>query len=71
MTAKCCTRLAPSILPAAVLLFLPKCPMCLVAWLALSTGIGISAAGAAFLREGIVLACVAALVPVIRRAFQS
>jgi hypothetical protein len=88
MTAQCCTGGGPSrrlarrlwgagasILPGAVLLFLPKCPLCLAAWLAVVTGFGISAATAAWVRGLIVVFPVAAMVlaaaySVRRRAFR-
>jgi hypothetical protein len=78
MTAQCCTgggpsrRLAPrlsgiaaSILPGAVLVLLPKCPLCLVAWLALTAGIGVSAAAVAWVRGLIVVVWVGGLALVI------
>ncbi len=37
---------AASILPGAILLFLPKCPLCLAAFLTVATGRSFSAAGA-------------------------
>ena len=92
MTAQCCTGGGPSrrlarriwgagasVLPGAVLLFLPKCPLCLAAWLTavtgIGTGIGISAAAAAWVRGLIVVLPVAAVVlagahTVRRRAFR-
>jgi len=62
MTAQCCcvggrtsnrlarrfSRVTASILPGALLVLLPKCPLCLAAWLTVATGIGFSAAGAAW-----------------------
>jgi hypothetical protein len=73
MTAQCCTGGGPSrrlarpsgaaasILPGTLLLFLPKCPLCLAAWLTVVTGIGISPAAAAWVRELIVVFSVAAV----------
>ena len=68
MTAQCCTggrpsrRLArrlsaaaASILPGAALLLLPKCPLCVAAWLTLATGVAVPAAAARGLRGFIVV----------------
>jgi hypothetical protein len=88
MTGQCCTGEGPSrrhaqrlsgsaasILPTAVVLFLPKCPLCLAAWLTAVTGIGISAAAAAYVRGTIVVFWGAALALTVaqlvrRRAFR-
>lgn len=72
MTGQCCTggpasrhlarrlsRAAASILPGAVLVLLPKCPLCLAAWLTAAAGVGISA-GAAWVRTILVVFCVTA-----------
>jgi len=74
MTVQCCggegqwrrlarrvSAAAAPVLPGAVLLVLPKCPLCLAAWLAVGTGAGISAAAAGRVREGIVVFWVLAL----------
>ena len=74
MTGQCCMAgraphyLAPrvseataSILPAAFLMLLLKCPLCLAAWLTVGTGVSFSAACAAWLRGSIVLLWVGAL----------
>lgn len=66
MTGQCCRRaeggrassrltlrisaVTASLLPAAALVLLPKCPLCLAAWLTVMTGVGFSAAGADLLR---------------------
>jgi len=52
---------AASILPGAALLLLPKCPLCLAAWLTLVTGVGFSAAGAAWLRGTVLVFWIAAV----------
>jgi hypothetical protein len=67
-------RAAASILPGALLVLLPKCPLCLAAWLTVVTGVGFSAAGAAWARAMLVVFWVAAVVfaaaPIVRkRAF--
>ena len=83
MTGQCCVagpashrvarrlfRVTASILPAAVLIFLPKCPLCLAVWLTVATGVSFSTAGAAWVRGSIVLLWVAAVAPMIwGRAF--
>jgi hypothetical protein len=48
-----------SMLPAAALVLLPKCPMCLAAWLTALTGFGFSAGMAGWLRGGLVMLSVA------------
>ncbi len=65
------SKAAASIVPGALLVLLPKCPLCLAAWLTVATGAGFSAAGAAWVRGMILLFWVAALAlvatPIIRR----
>lgn len=75
MTGQCCaqgatarsafsrlSRVGASMLPAAVLVLLPKCPLCLAAWLTIATGVSFSAAGAAWVRGSLVLLWIAGLV---------
>lgn len=42
-------------------MLLPKCPLCLGAWLTAVTGAGVSTAAAATLRDGLVVASIAAI----------
>ena len=84
MTEQCCvgeaasrrlarrlSKSAASILPGAALVLLPKCPLCLAAWLTAATGIGFSAAGAKWASGTLTLFAVAAVVlaitPIVRR----
>lgn len=52
---------AGSVAPAAILVFLPKCPACIAAYLAVATGIGVSVTTAAYLRTSLLVLCVASL----------
>jgi len=72
MTGRCCTSGGPkrpltrfssaaSILPGALLVLLPKCPLCLAAWLTVATGIGVSAAAVTWARELVVVVWIAVL----------
>ena len=57
-TGPCCTGGGPSrplarlsaLLPGALVLLLPKCPLCLAAWLTVTTGIAVPAVAAVHLR---------------------
>jgi hypothetical protein len=48
-------------LPSIGLVLVPKCPMCIAAWLALGGGLGISFTAASWLRTGFIWLCWGAL----------
>ena len=60
-------ELASWLVPSAILALLPKCPVCVAAYIALATGIGISLPTATCLRAMLVVLCAAALVFIIAR----
>jgi hypothetical protein len=77
MTARCCTSGGPkrplastvaSILPGAAVLLLPKCPLCLAAWLTITTGIGVSATAVAWARELVMVVWIALLALAVAQA---
>ncbi len=65
----CCgmkRRTVASAFPAGVALaLLPKCPMCLAAWLAAATGVTVSAGNAAVLKTVVLGTCVVSAIAVL------
>lgn len=60
------------IVPGTLLVLMPKCPMCLVAYVALGTGLTISSASANILMRTVTAVCIGALaLCLIRRVVSS
>ncbi|GEP45310.1 hypothetical protein [Brevifollis gellanilyticus] len=57
-TARAVKNGAGWIIPGVVLALMPKCPLCLAAWISLLLGIGVTTSTATALHGGVILLCV-------------
>src|ERR1051326_8769915 len=57
-----CPEVLSSVIPAVILVLLPKCPVCIAAYIAMVTGIGLSVPVAAHLRTLLVVLCATSLI---------
>ena len=64
-------EIAGWIVPSATLALLPKCPACVVGYVALATGLGISMTTAAHVRTLLVMLCMTSLAFVAARLWRS
>jgi hypothetical protein len=58
---RACRGFAEWLVPCAVLALMPKCPACLAAYVAIGTGIALSASVAAYLRVTLLVLCMVSL----------
>jgi len=67
-------EIAGWIIPGTILALLPKCPVCVAAYVALWTGIGLSLSAATHLRTFLMLVCIGVILCLVainaRRLFQ-
>lgn len=59
--ARRCRDIAGWAFPGAMLALLPKCPACLAAYVAVSTGLGLSLSTATHLRRSLLVMCISSL----------
>jgi hypothetical protein len=62
------SAIAGWIVPGAMLVLIPKCPLCLAGYIAVVSGVGMSVTTAAYLRTSLLVLCVSTLLFVASKA---
>jgi hypothetical protein len=60
-------RISSWVLPSVILVMVPKCPVCLAAYVAIFFGVSLSLSTATYLRWAMLLVCVVSLHLIVRR----
>jgi hypothetical protein len=55
------------VIPGVMLALMPKCPVCLAAYIALATGVGVSVSTANYMRTALLFLCVGSLLYLLTR----
>jgi len=55
------------VVPGVLLVFVPKCPLCVMAYAGMFMGLGMSFAMASYVRVGMIVVCVGAVVYLVGR----
>ena len=65
--ARRCLDVAGWLIPSALLIFMPKCPACIAAYIAIGTGLGLSMTAAANLRLLLIILSLCSLLFLVAR----
>lgn len=60
--ARSIAGVASAALPGAMLILMPKCPVCVAGIVAVATGVGVSVTAASYVRTGVIVVCAAWIV---------
>lgn len=58
------------VIPGFLLVFVPKCPMCIMVYAAMFTGLGMSFATASYVRVGMIVVCTASILYLVWRQYR-